>query len=103
MHQLNGIIADYLGSVERGDVPDRAALLARYAEFAKELSAFFADNDRFLRVAGPLAEALTLPPGESPAVGMRVVYKARQISLNRPIALKLILGAGFFKSGSRIA
>jgi serine/threonine protein kinase/WD40 repeat protein len=110
--RVNGIIADYLRSVERGEVPDRAALLARHAEFATELSAFFVDHDRFRRAAGPLAEALTLPPGESPAAGpgtrvkyfgdyelleeiarggMGVVYKARQISLNRPVALKMIL------------
>jgi tetratricopeptide (TPR) repeat protein len=110
--RVNGIIADYLRAIERGEVPDRAALLARHAEFAKELSAFFADHDRFCRVAAPLAEALTLPPGESPAAGagtrvnyfgdyelleeiarggMGVVYKARQMSLNRPVALKMIL------------
>jgi hypothetical protein len=110
--RVNGIIADYLRAIERGEAPDRAALLARHAEFAKELSAFFADHDRFRRVAAPLAESLTLLPGESPAAGlgalvkyfgdyelleeiarggMGVVYKAQQISLNRPVALKMIL------------
>jgi len=62
--RVNGIIADYLRAIERGEVPDRAALLARHAEFTTELSAFFADHDRFRQVAAPLAEALTLPPGE---------------------------------------
>src|SRR5580704_7647962 len=110
--RVNQIIADYLQSIERGEVPDRAGLLVRHADIAQELSAFFADHDRFQRAAAPLADALTLPPGESsspsraPKVayfgdyelleeiargGMGVVYKARQMSLNRPVALKMIL------------
>jgi len=55
--RVNGIIAEYLRCVERGDVPDRAALLARHAELATELSAFFADHDQFRRAAVPLADA----------------------------------------------
>jgi eukaryotic-like serine/threonine-protein kinase len=110
--RVNRIIADYLQAIERGEVPDRAALLACHPDLADELSAFFADHDRFQKGAVPLANALTLPPsaGQAPASGpmvryfgdyelleeiarggMGVVYKARQMSLNRPVALKMIL------------
>jgi serine/threonine protein kinase len=110
--RVNQIVADYLRSIERSELPDRAALLARHADLANELTAFFADHDRFRRAAAPLADALTLPPCESPEPGpknivryfgdyelleeiarggMGVVYKARQMSLNRPVALKMIL------------
>jgi tRNA A-37 threonylcarbamoyl transferase component Bud32 len=110
--RVNQIIADYLQAIERGEVPDRAGLLARHADIVAELSAFFADHDRFQRAAAPLADALTLPPCDSPSPGrgpkvayfgdyelleeiarggMGIVYKARQMSLNRPVALKMIL------------
>jgi WD40 repeat protein/predicted Ser/Thr protein kinase len=110
--RVNEIVADYLRSIERGELPDRAALLAGHVDLANELTAFFADHDRFRRAAAPLADALTLPPCESPEPGTRqtvryfgdyelleeiarggmgVVYKARQMSLNRPVALKMIL------------
>jgi hypothetical protein len=47
--RVNEIVADYLRSIERGELPDRAALLARHGDLANELAAFFADHDRFRR------------------------------------------------------
>jgi hypothetical protein len=111
---LDAVIADYLQQVEAGAVPNREALLARHPELADRLRAFFADYDRLDRQAA----GLHLPgdpgqttggadqPGELPRVryfgdyelleevargGMGVVYKARQVSLNRVVALKMIL------------
>jgi tRNA A-37 threonylcarbamoyl transferase component Bud32 len=111
---LDAVIAGYLQEVEAGRVPDREALLARHPGLADRLRAFFADCDRLdlqaaaLRLsADPNRTTEGAPPGEGlPRVryfgdyelleviargGMGVVYKARQVSLNRVVALKMIL------------
>src|SRR6266851_1632167 len=121
MDPLDAVIADYVQQIESGAVPDREALLAGHPDLAEPLRAFFADYDRLDRQAADLrlsadpnrttdqaapggADATGL--AELPRVryfgdyelleviargGMGVVYKARQVSLNRLVALKMIL------------
>jgi tRNA A-37 threonylcarbamoyl transferase component Bud32 len=104
---LDAVIAAYLQQVEAGAVPDREALLAQHPELADGLRDFFADYDRLDRQAGQLhLPGAAETPGERPHVryfgeyellevvargGMGVVYKARQQSLHRLVALKMIL------------
>jgi eukaryotic-like serine/threonine-protein kinase len=124
-HHLEDVLAAYLEAVEAGRAPDRDELLARHPELADELASFFANRDRIAGLAAPLrpgpdADLPTTPhspdfepeavppPGTSVRYfgdyelirelargGMGVVYKARQVSLNRFIALKMILAGRF--------
>ena len=100
--------------------PDRAAILAAYPDLADALAEHFAEQDRLSALAAPLrpvaaGQEPTTPltaegKHELPTVGgtvryfgdyelirevarggMGVVFEARQVSLNRPVALKMIL------------
>src|SRR5947209_19036506 len=54
-------LAACVEALQAGRGVDRAALLARYPEFAHELAEFFADRDRIDRLAVPPTPAAEMP------------------------------------------
>jgi serine/threonine-protein kinase len=102
--RLDQVLADYLEAAESGVVPDQTTLMARHPELAVELGDFMAVRDqvdRYLAGLRPAAAARqSLPPSfgdyelqaEIGRGGMGVVFQARQKSLNRLVALKMIRG-----------
>src|SRR5262245_45036870 len=99
---LDDVVTAYLKEARAGRTPEPEAWLARYPELASDLAEFFADRAALERLAAPLR---SVTPGSLPAEvigdyelleeiargGMGVVYRARQRSLNRVVALKMVL------------
>jgi serine/threonine-protein kinase len=113
--RLDAVITEYLEAAETGGNTDPAQWLQRYPELANELEDFFASEARFDRLVAPLRTATpfsTPGAGATPPVqttartlegytlltelgrgGMGVIYKARQLSLDRFVAVKMIRSA----------
>src|SRR5262249_41051375 len=104
--RVDAVIAAYLEAEAAGRAPPRDELLARHPDLAAELETFFRDHDAVRRVAGP-AGARGRYGGDDEILdevgrgAMGVVYRAGQASLNRVVALKMVL-AGQLASAAEV-
>jgi WD40 repeat protein len=108
--RVQEVLHAYLEAVDHGAMPDRQALLAAHPDLRDDLAEYFADASKLER----LAQSLRTTPGVGTVIvapllgtvryvgdyelleeiargGMGVVYRARQVSLHRVVALKMIL------------
>lgn len=112
-HALDAIIAEYLEAQERGEDTRPSRWIERHPEHAEALREFFAAELRFDRVT-PRPQPSSTPMfacddrfGDYDILapiargGMGVVYRARQRSLDREVALKMILGGQWARPAER--
>src|SRR5579885_2329002 len=108
--RLGAVLVACLEAIDRGQFPGREEWLTRYPEFAAELNRFLDDQERVERCATPLRAVAVAATGSRPAGslrslgdyelleeigrgGMATVYRARQRSLGRTVAVKVIRAA----------
>ena len=59
--RVDEVIAAYLEALDAGQTPDPNDFIAQHRDIADDLEAFFANRDRFERLAEPLQAAASVP------------------------------------------
>jgi hypothetical protein len=102
--RLAEVLEDYLDDLEHGRKPDAEALIARHPELATAIQAYLTSLDFVYAATASMRipEAAPLPADNARQLGdytivreigrggMGVVYEARQLSLGRRVALKVL-------------
>ncbi|MFO0880371.1 MAG: protein kinase [Gemmataceae bacterium] len=95
--RLDAIVVAYHKALEAGQPPDPQSWIDQHPDLADELRAFFAGEQQVARLTTPLRGTTVRYFGDYELLnelargGMGVVYRANQKSLNRIVALKMIL------------
>ncbi|MEX2185290.1 MAG: serine/threonine-protein kinase [Pirellulales bacterium] len=123
--EFDDVLAMLLRAEENGERIDRDEWLGRFPHVADELRGYLQDRDELDHVVRPLRQVLSTPSGrtgvgtrvqyfgdyelleEIGQGGMGVIYRARQVSLGRIVALKMVSGrladAARFRSEAQAA
>ena len=122
--RVDEAVAWYYRQLEAGTRPDADAFLGRFPDVRDDLVSFLADKAAFEQAARPADPDVTVTldqTGREPQLpdriryfgdyelveeitrgGMGVVFKARQVSLNRTVAVKMILSGQLASEADRV-